>query len=96
MKEATGELSVTVITVVAIAAVATLFYTLVWPAIQRSIVNNTCSTLGTGWKAVSTGDTTLSAATASNVKWVCCSETEGKCTDPDSGEWGTYATGTEG
>ena len=44
MKEATGELNMTVITVIAIAAVATLFYTLVWPAIQKAIVNNTCAT----------------------------------------------------
>lgn len=33
MKEATGELNITVITVVAIAAIARLFYTLIWPMI---------------------------------------------------------------
>ena len=42
MKEATGELNMTVITVVAIAAVAAFFYAFVWPAIQNSIKNNTC------------------------------------------------------
>ena len=42
MKEATGELNMTVITVVAIAAIAGIFYAWVWPAIQRSIAKNTC------------------------------------------------------
>lgn len=37
MKEATGELNMTVITVVAIAAVAAFFYAFVWPAIKNSI-----------------------------------------------------------
>lgn len=39
MKEATGELNVTVITVVAIAAVAAFFYAFVWPAIQNSLIS---------------------------------------------------------
>ena len=42
MKEATGELNMTVITVVAIAAVAAFFYALVWPAIRNSIARSTC------------------------------------------------------
>ena len=41
MKEATGELYMTVVTVVAIAAVAAFFYAFVWPAIQSSIESNT-------------------------------------------------------
>ncbi len=41
MKEATGELNMTVITVVAIAAVGAFFYVFVWPAIQGSIEQNT-------------------------------------------------------
>lgn len=41
MKEATGELNMTVITVVAIAAVAAFFYAFVWPAIQNTIERNT-------------------------------------------------------
>ncbi len=45
MKEATGELNMTVVTVVAIAAVAAFFYAFVWPAIQESIERNTyCAT----------------------------------------------------
>ena len=41
MKEATGELNMTVVTVVAIAAVAAFFYAFVWPSIQESIEVNT-------------------------------------------------------
>lgn len=45
MKEATGELNMTVITVVAIAAVAAFFYAFVWPQIKASIEANTyCAT----------------------------------------------------
>ena len=44
MKEATGELNMTVITVVAIAAIAAIFYAFVWPSIKKSIRTNTCNT----------------------------------------------------
>lgn len=44
MKEATGELNMTVITVVAIAAIGLLFTTFVWPNIQASITLNTACT----------------------------------------------------
>ena len=56
MKEATGELNMTVVTVVAIAAVAAFFYAFVWPGIKASIEANTycamaqcgnCTTKGT-------------------------------------------------
>ncbi len=44
MKEATGELNMTVVTVVAIAAVAAFFYAFIWPAIKTNILNSTkCS-----------------------------------------------------
>lgn len=47
MKEATGELNMTVITVVAIVAVGGLFTAFVWPAIKRSIrLNSACSAAG--------------------------------------------------
>ena len=39
MKEATGELNVTVITVVAIAAVAALFMMFLYPKIRNNIAN---------------------------------------------------------
>ena len=48
MKEATGELNMTVITVVAIAAVAAFFYAFVWPAIKRTIETNTICANGPG------------------------------------------------
>ncbi len=37
MKEATGELNMTVVTVVAIAAVAAFFYAFIWPSIKTTI-----------------------------------------------------------
>ncbi len=44
MKDATGELSMTAIAVVAIAAIALLFRQFVWPSIQNNIQRNTyCS-----------------------------------------------------
>ncbi len=46
MKEATGELNMTVITVVAIAAVGALFTFFVWPNIQQNLLLSTaCSNL---------------------------------------------------
>ena len=41
MKEATGELNMTVVTVVAIAAVAAFFYAFVWPRVKNSIIAST-------------------------------------------------------
>ena len=37
MKEATGELNMTVVTVVAIAAVGAFFYFFIWPGIQAGL-----------------------------------------------------------
>lgn len=79
MKEATGELNMTVITVIAIAAVAALFYSLVWPTIQRAIVNNTCATYGGGWHAVARSEEAKTAAelngnSAAKIKFGCCPE----------------------
>ncbi len=44
MKEATGELNVTVITVVAIAAIATLFMMVIYPRIKNNIEGSVNST----------------------------------------------------
>ena len=54
MKEATGELNMTVITIVAIAAVAAFFYAFVWPQIQNSIGRNTCENSCAGGTATYT------------------------------------------
>ena len=44
MKEATGELNITVITVVAIAAIAAFFYAFIWPVIKGNTNRQTlCS-----------------------------------------------------
>ena len=44
MKDATGELSMTAVAVVAIAAIAVVFTTLVWPRIRTNILRSTyCS-----------------------------------------------------
>lgn len=53
MKEATGELNMTVITIVAIAAIVALFYAFVWPAIQGSLNLNTCKNVCPNGEAVS-------------------------------------------
>ena len=81
MKEATGELNMTVITIIAIAAVGALFYVFVWPMIQKSIVTQTCKTYGSDWQAWATTDSSTngqSAQTGSNATvkvWVCCPST---------------------
>ena len=41
MKAATGELNLTVITVIAIGLIATLFYTVLWPKLKENIENDT-------------------------------------------------------
>ena len=41
MKEASGELSMTAVAVVAIAAIGVLFTTLIWPGIKANITRNT-------------------------------------------------------
>lgn len=44
MKDATGELSMTAVAVVAIAAISVVFTTLIWPSIKSNIVRSThCS-----------------------------------------------------
>lgn len=75
MKEATGELNMTVITVIAIAAVAGLFYAFVWPMIQRAIVNNTCGTLG-NYEAVASSQNSTGCITAEGVKTSSTSATD--------------------
>lgn len=52
MKEATGELNMTVVTVVAIAAVGGFFYLFIWPSIQRGLTMNTCNNICPGGEAL--------------------------------------------
>lgn len=96
MKEATGELNMTVITIIAIAAVGALFYVFVWPMIQKSIVTQTCKTYGTDWVAMQTDETSINGVsnnTGSNARvkiWVCCpageQNTSDKCVTADYGK----------
>lgn len=47
MKEATGELNMTVVTIVAIAALVTFFYLVIWPTIQTGMaLTSACSSAG--------------------------------------------------
>ncbi len=44
MKEATGELNMTVVTVVAIAALVAFFYLVIWPVLQNGMtLNSACN-----------------------------------------------------
>lgn len=59
MKEATGELNMTVITVVAIAAVGLLFTVFVWPNIQANLaINTACANIDNNGNYV-THDSTI-------------------------------------
>ncbi len=74
MKEATGELNLTVITVVAIAAIAAIVYTFIWPLIQTKITTDTCqSAYGEDWEA----------SKADNGEWQCCPTAGGACAPLD-------------
>ncbi len=66
MKEATGELNMTVITVVAIVLVGGLFTAFVWPAIRRSIrLNSACSAAGNTEYKTDEKDATIECNTQS-------------------------------
>ena len=68
MKEATGELNMTVITVVAIAAVGLLFTMFVWPNIQSNLaINTACSNVDNNGN-YETHDSSISASSDGYVK----------------------------
>ncbi len=74
MKEATGELNMTVVTVVAIAALVAFFYLVIWPVVQVQM------TLTTACSAAGGGTTTQTLSDNSTV--VCDA---GQCTYTPSG-----------
>ena len=91
MKEASGDLNMTVVTIVAVAAVGALFYLFVWPIIQKSIVTQTCKTYGSNWKAEKVKEESTGTGNAKVMKWKCCEYNEsgaatGTCVDTDYGE----------
>ncbi len=77
MKEATGELNMTVVTLIAIAAIGALFYAFIWPMVQRTIVQQTCKTYGpdyvatkgaaSGEDCILVDDTTTESAAGTNT-----------------------------
>lgn len=71
MKEATGELSTTVITVVAIAAISALFITFLYPTIRRNIVLSQACSNGPGYKGLNGDKARIDCGTESNGKWTC-------------------------
>ncbi len=82
MKEATGELNMTVITVVAIAAVGALFTVFVWPNIQMNLMLSTaCSQIDTEGHYISEEDD------GSDTKSISCDKFE--CTVSYKGHTGT-------
>ena len=79
MKEATGELNMTVITLVAIAAIAAVFYFVLWPLVQQQLVSQTCrTTYGPDYSAYkqTSGNNEQSynqgQSQATVSKWKCC------------------------
>lgn len=72
MKEATGELNMTVVTVVAIAAVAAFFYAFIWPSIQNNIkastncANATCNADNTSCTYIDADGATQTGLNCSN------------------------------
>ena len=78
MKEATGELNMTVIVVIAIAAVAAIFYAFVWPMIKLKIVDNTCKAMGANYSVTETSASGCTAAEtddAGGAQYFCCPST---------------------
>ncbi len=83
MKEATGELNMTVVTLIAIAAIAALFYFAIWPMIQQMLVQQTCNTYGPDYKAVK-GATAHVQGQAEVDFWCCCKGNKNQCVETDN------------
>lgn len=61
MKEATGELNMTVITIIAIGAIIALFW-FMWPTIKNTITNTWNSTAGTQCTTDASGNMTCTGS----------------------------------
>ena len=75
MKESTGELNMTVITVVAIAAIAAFFYAFVWPILKNNIE--------TSQKCATAVCSTCSGATCTNCTYYSGDSVETGLTCPN-------------
>ena len=76
MKEATGELNMTVVTLIAVAALGAVFYLVIWPMVQRMLVQQTCNTYGDDWVATKVNpNTQLNNSNAKVNEWQCCKGT---------------------
>lgn len=84
MKEATGELNMTVVTLIAVAAVGALFYFAIWPMVQRMLVQQTCNTYGVDYVATKVeGEAEVVNGGTEVHKWECCNEKTNKCIAAD-------------
>ena len=81
MKEASGELSMTAVAVVAIAAIGVLFTTLIWPSIKRGIVASTNCSQAFNCVAQADGKTKCEYCTSDD----CSSTGTVYCDDKDTG-----------
>ena len=78
MKEATGELNMTVITVVAIGAVAAFFYAFIWPSIKTTIQAQSICANGHNYTVGTNGQTDYVSCGSldSQGKYTCTYATE--------------------
>ena len=73
MKEATGELNMTAVTLIAIAAVGALFYFAIWPIVQLGLASRACAAAyGKDYRAVTTGETENTGGQVSTSSYKCC------------------------
>ena len=93
MKDATGELSMTAVAVVAIAAISVLFTTLIWPTIRKNILRSTyCSqafNCGTGTTNGMVNCSYCEDDNCTNVGTIQCQQTEGLNNGGGAGGAGT-------
>ncbi len=84
MKDATGELSMTAVAVVAIAAIGVVFTTLIWPQIRQNILRSTYCSQAYDCQAGENGMMTCTYCTnddCSDTGTISCPEQQGINTD---------------
>ena len=86
MKEATGELNMTVVTIVAIGALLAFFYAVIWPSIQRGMALSAACNAANGQAYKSTGTNSCVACTANNGVVTCNYFNNTTCTGQNLGQ----------